>query len=72
MINKRLLKSYMALSGHNNRTLSIALGVSKNTIGDKINGKTPFNTCEVARICELCNITDPQAKIDIFLSGMTQ
>lgn len=72
MINKKRLLSYMALSGHNYRTLSIALGINKNTFGNKINGKVPFNTYEVARICEVCNINDPQAKIDIFLSGMTQ
>lgn len=43
------------------------LGISINGITNKLNGRSEFKAGEVAKICEVLSINDPQDKIDIFL-----
>lgn len=40
MVNKRLLMSEMVLNGYNQRSLAEEIGMSKNTMNLKINGKS--------------------------------
>lgn len=64
-INK--LKGKMAEKGYSQRSLAAALGISKNTLNAKVNGKVPFNTLEVAKICEVLEIREGSEKVAIFL-----
>ncbi|MDD7260258.1 MAG: helix-turn-helix transcriptional regulator [Candidatus Faecousia sp.] len=62
------LKGKIAEAGFSQRSLANALGMSKNTLNSKVNGKTPFNTVEIQQICEKLGITDLSEKASIFLS----
>lgn len=65
-INKLL--GLMAEKRISQRELAQKLGVSKNTINNKINGKGKFDTVEATKICEILEVTDPKIKIEIFLN----
>lgn len=60
------LKGKIAEAGYSQRSLAAELGISKNTLNSKVNGKTPFNTVEIERICEKLNIRDATEKALIF------
>lgn len=64
-VNK--LKGKIAEAGFTQRSLAKALGMSKNTLNSKVNGKTPFNTLEIQKICALLHIQENAEKADIFL-----
>ena len=68
MPNKNLLLGKMAICGHNQASLAGAIGLSKNTLNAKINGKRPFNSDEIIDICQVLEITDSAEKANIFLS----
>lgn len=66
MRNSKLL-GVMAEKGYTQRMIADALGVSKNTVNDKLNGRGCFNTEQAIRICEILDITDAEKKTEIFL-----
>ena len=51
------------------RQLAEKIGICKNALCNKINGKTDFTVTEAAAICRVLDITDNAAKAEIFLSG---
>lgn len=61
------LKGKIAEMGYSQRALAEKLGMSKNTLNAKVNGKVPFNTVEVAKICEILDIHNGSEKAAIFL-----
>lgn len=61
------LKGKLAEAGYTQRLLAEEIGMSKNTLNSKINGKIPFNTDEIERICICLSIVDPVEKASIFL-----
>lgn len=65
-VNK--LKGKIAEAGFSQRTLAEALGMSKNTLNAKVNGKVPFNTVEIELICNVLDIRDVTEKAAIFLA----
>ncbi len=65
-VNK--LKGKIAEAGFSQRTLAEALGMSKNTLNAKVNGKVPFNTVEIELICNVLDIRDVTEKAAIFLT----
>lgn len=71
-MDKNRLLSYIVKKGYNQRTLAKALGVSKNTLNSKINGKSYFDTRMISDMCELLDITDDSEKIKIFLAPASQ
>lgn len=72
MINKNGLLSKMVKCGHNQKTLAFAVGMSKNTLNSKINGRGVFDTEEIRKICDVLNIKDNREKADIFLAESSQ
>lgn len=62
------LKGKIVEAGFSQRSLASALGMSKNTLNSKVNGKTPFNTIEIERICKILGIYDAAEKASIFLN----
>lgn len=67
MANNKL-KGKIAEAGYSQRSLARELGISKNTLNSKVNGKVPFNTVEIERLCEKLGIYDGAEKAAIFLS----
>lgn len=61
------LKGKIVEAGYSQRSLALELGMSKNTLNAKVNGKVPFNTIEIERICEKLGIRDVAEKAAIFL-----
>lgn len=61
------LKGKIVEAGYTQRSLAKELGMSKNTLNSKINGKIPFNVIEIERICEKLGIRDSVEKANIFL-----
>ena len=68
MLDKRLLLSKMAYKGYTIKKLSELVGISKNALSSKLNGKTTIKTDEVKKICIVLGIDDPVEKSTIFLS----
>ena len=67
-MNKRRLRAAMVYAGYTQKELAAQLGISKNTLSDKINGKRPFDVIEVGNICSILGITDAEDKVRIFLT----
>lgn len=67
-----LLRGEIAAKGLTMREVAHMTGISRNSFSAKINGKTPFNTEEVVRLCEVLEIDDPIKKINIFLTTSSQ
>ena len=67
-MSKNKLKGKIAEAGYSQRSLATKLGMSKNTLNSKVNGKIPFNTNEIEKICEVLGIHDGAEKASIFLS----
>lgn len=66
-MNKALFNQYMVRSGYTQRSLARKMGMSKNTLNSKVNGRSQFNMDEAMLACELMNITDDVTKAGIFL-----
>ena len=66
MANNKL-KGKIAEAGYSQRSLASELGMSKNTLNAKVNGKVPFNTVEIERLCAKLGIHDGAEKAAIFL-----
>lgn len=67
MINVKKLAGCIAAAGYSKTRLAREMGMSKNTLCDKANGKRPFNTVEIERVCEKLGITSSVEKAEIFL-----
>lgn len=61
------LKGKIVEAGYSQRSLAKELGMSKNTLNSKVNGKIPFNTVEIQQICDKLGIRDGSEKASIFL-----
>ena len=68
-MNKDLLRSVMVLHGDTNRSLAAFLGISEQSVSNKINENgTEFRQGEIARIKERYNLTSEQVDL-IFFTG---
>lgn len=68
MFNRREFDGAVARAGLKNKELAEKIGISKNTLSSRVNGKSMFNTDEIDKICMELNITSDSDKIKIFLS----
>lgn len=62
------LKGKMVEAGYSQLSLAKEIGMSRNTLSSKLNGKTPFNTDEIERICDKLGIIDNAERAAIFLT----
>ena len=67
MLNKNEFLGEMIRAGFTQTTLALRIGMSKNTLSSRINGRTYFDTDEVDRVCEALKINDVNKKCKIFL-----
>lgn len=72
MLNKNELLGEMARAGLTQRELALRIGMSKNTLNSRINGKSFFDTEEIDKICAVLNIEDGRQKSKIFLFKTSQ
>ena len=68
MINSALLADRISVSGLTHFELAKLIGVSKNTFSAIMTGKKSPTIEQVDTICNILNITDNNAKAQIFLS----
>lgn len=67
-MNKNVFKSIMVLHGDTQKTVADALGVSPQTVGDKLNGLTDFTQSEIQALAERYKLTPAQVD-EIFFGG---
>ena len=68
-MNKDLLQSVMVLHGDTNRSLAAFLGISEQSVSNKINENgTEFRQGEIAQIKARYNLTSEQVDL-IFFTG---
>ena len=67
MVDSNRLAGKIVAAGYTRTSLAKEIGMSKNTLCDKVNGKRPFNTVEIQRVCEKLGITSNEEKANIFL-----
>lgn len=68
MVDRNLLRGAIARAGMTQEKLSVAIGISQNTLSAKILGRSYFDTDEIDRICNVLSITDNTEKANIFLA----
>lgn len=67
-MNKELLRSVMVLNGETNRDLAEVLGISEQSVSNKINeNKSEFKQGEIAIIRQHYNLTEEQV-VNIFFA----
>ena len=69
MLNVNLLKAAIVRAGHTQQTFAQSIGISQNTLTNKLNGKRCFNLDEIDKACDVLNITENEEKCAIFLSS---
>ena len=63
MINTKLLKSYFVKNGLKQEEIARKIGISYQSLSDKINNKVQFKIDEVADLCEILGITTEKDNI---------
>lgn len=66
MINTKLLKSYFVKNGLKQEEIAKKIGISYQSLSDKINNKSQFKVDEVSILCKILDIKDE--KDDIFFA----
>lgn len=54
-------------AGYTQVSFASKLGYSKNTLNNKINGRSKVTTDEIIKMCEFLSITSNEEKVKIFL-----
>lgn len=66
-MNKKMLRSIMALHGDTNKDLAVCIGKSEQSVSNKINeNDTEFTQGEIKAIAERYNLTAEQIKLIFF------
>ena len=68
MVNTNKLKGAMVQAGFSQITFAERLGMSKNTLNAKLNGKAKISTEEAKAMCEILGIATEKEKVEIFLN----
>lgn len=63
-----LLRGEITAKGMTLMSLAKKIGISRNSMSAKINGRTQFNAWEIEKICDVLEIRDPGRKVEIFLT----
>lgn len=66
MINTKLLKSYFVKNGLTQEEIARKIGISYQSLSDKVNNKVQFKIDEVANLCEILEITTEKDNIFFF------
>lgn len=63
MINTKLLKSYFVKQGLKQEEIAKKVGISYQSLSNKINNKVQFKVDEVSSLCEILEITNDKDSI---------
>lgn len=66
MVNTKLLKSYFVKNGLTQSEVAAKVGISYQSLSDKINNKTQFKVGEVFALCDILKIKSEMT--DIFFA----
>ena len=72
MLNTNKLKGAIISAGYTQKSFAEKLGISKNSLNLKVNGRSNFTLDEVDKICEILGISDVSKKVEIFLETQSQ
>ena len=68
MLDARKLKGKIAERGFTQGELAKAIGISDNSMTNKMSGRRDFTIGEIDRICKVLQISDCVTKAQIFLA----
>lgn len=68
MFNKNEFRGAVARVGITEKELANRIGMSKNTLSSRVNGKSNFDTDEIDKICIELHIENDSEKVKIFLA----
>ena len=68
MVDKNKLRGAIVRAGYTQLTFAAKLGMSKNTLNSKVNGRSPITTEEAKLMCRELGIVDAREKEEIFLA----
>lgn len=68
IMNKAMFKMVIERAGYTQTSLAKELGISKNTLSNKVNGHTNITVKEVVEYCRILKIYDDKEKAQIFLN----
>ena len=67
MVNTKKLKLLIFSAGKSQKEVAKEVGMSANSLSNKINGLREFTVGEVVRLCDVLCIEDNAEKAEIFL-----
>jgi len=67
-MNKWRFTEFLEKAGYTQKSFALELGISKNTLNNKLNGRGSFSPEQIKIICEKLSIESPLDKCEIFLS----
>lgn len=68
IINKPMFKMVLERAGYTQTKLAEEMGISKNSINNKVNGRVGITVDEAAQMCKILSIEDNDEKVQIFLN----
>lgn len=71
-MNTNKLKAAIVGAGYTQSELAQKIGISKNTLSDKVNGKKRMFLDEALKLCTLLDIQSDYEKVQIFLPSASQ
>ena len=63
MINTKLLKSYFVKNGLKQEEVAKSIGISYQSLSDKVNNKVQFKINEVSSLCDILKIAEDKDEI---------
>ncbi len=70
MVNTSKIKAHMVEKGFTQSKLAACMGIGKNTLNAKLNGKGIFTVSEAEKICEALQIQSAEEKNCIFFASV--
>lgn len=70
MTNTEMLKDVIEKSGLKMGFIADYVGISRQTLWNKVNNLTPFNQYEIDKMCDILKITSLKQKEAIFFARM--
>jgi hypothetical protein len=70
MTNTEMLKLAIDESGLKIGFIAEFVGISRQTLWNKVNNSTPFNQYEIEKMCTILRITSLKQKEDIFFAKL--
>ena len=67
MVNTQEIKAELVRKKHTQRTLAVKMGMDKNTLNAKINGKRPMTDGDIVKLCKELEVKEDRKVIELFL-----